>query len=557
MTPKIVSLIFIFLYATLFMSVGFTNEKSIQTNLFSSMETVQPSVISRPDSSGREIYLPHPAWRDHDSTLTDSSPDESRIGMTLFTAAAELLPSMKRCEREFLDLEMKKNLVVKQVLLDCLRDTSLSDIITTMPIGINEIQHDYLHEREALLNFEVTEQYINAFVITKDTVEIVNLNINRKFMSQQLISLLKPLYDVSDPLHLSFNLKLAHEIYEQIFAPLVPYLDNISSLIIIPDDIFWGFPFECLVVTINSTKEKKISHILYDEYRHVTFLINKYAISYNFSTLALNNDFPSSPAPKKLGRQLLTMSEIIASEDTSAIAWNLHSPIHGKEEVQRVSRLLWYHTNLKREEATKKYLIDHGFKFRWIYLAIPGMLNSDTLKSSALIFTESRDPLQNNKLTIEEIIRCKFRADLLTLSACESKPVEAERKIGVIGIPQSFLCAGVKSVIFSLWRINDITVSRFMSKFYWELKYKRQTNSFALQQAKISSINDTFEYDGKQIARAHPHFWAAFILIGDANLRPPTFSTIPPKMVILIVYVLVFTISLIIVRKTVNLHKFS
>lgn len=500
MIPKSVRLIVIFLYSMLFMSVGFTEEKRIQA--------------------------------------TDVS-------------------LMQRYEQEFMDSILKKNLAVKQVLLDCLTDTGLSDAMTTMPNRINEIQRDYLHEREALLNFEVTAQYLNVFVITKDTVEIVELNINRKFLSQQLISLLKPMYDVSDPLHLSFNLKLAHEIYEQIFAPLEPCLKNISSLIIIPDDIFWGFPFECLVVNVNSTNGRKINHILYDEYRHVTFLINKYAISYNFSTLVLNNEFPFSPAFKKLGRQLLTVSEIIASEDTSAIIWNLQPPIHGKEEVQRISRLLWRHTNLKGDEAIKNYFVDNGFNFRWIYLAIPGILNNETPKSSALIFTKSPDSFYNNKLTIEEIIHCQLRADLLTLSACELKPVEAERKIGVLGIPPSFLCAGVKSVMFSLWRINDITVSRFMSKFYWELKYKRQTNSLALQQAKISSINDTFEYDGKQIARAHPYFWASFILIGDANIRPPTFSTIPPKMVILIVYVLVFTISLIIVRKTVNLHKFS
>lgn len=278
-------------------------------------------------------------------------------------------------------------------------------------------------------------------------------------------------------------------------------------------------------------------------------------MAYNFSTVALNPELQALRAKEKLGRKMLTMSELTGlsnENDTSGIGWNLQSLNYGHEEVHRVSRLLWRHKNLVGDQATTDYFKNNGLNFRWIYLAIPGMLNNINPKLSALIFSQIADSTHDNELNISEIINSKLRADLITLSGCELKPVQIRKKVGVLGIPQSFLLSGAQSVMFNLWRIHNITVSRFMAKFYWELKYKRQTNILALQQAKLSSIKDTFTYKGKEISRAHPYFWASFVLIGNVNIRPPTFSTIPPKMVILIMYIVVFTVSLIIVRKTIE-----
>jgi len=94
-----------------------------------------------------------------------------------------------------------------------------------------------------------------------------------------------------------------------------------------------------------------------------------------------------------------------------------------------------------------------------------------------------------------------------------------------------------------------------MSKFYWELKYKRQTNALALQEAKVASMKDTFDYSGHTISRAHPYFWATFQLIGNPKIRPPSPNKIPPWGVVIIVYVMVAVISLYITRKTLPGRK--
>jgi len=426
-------------------------------------------------------------------------------------------------------------------------------LLAQSSVNVKDIQEHYLHEKEAVIDFFVNVDKMHVVVITGDTCKIITIDSDIQSLSKKLISLIEPMYASYDPLNLTFDIQLAFSLYNTLVAPVLPYFQNIHSLIIIPDDILLGFPFECLVSQVNTSRHKK-QNIRYAEFAEVDFMIKRFAISYNYFIQALNPEIQALRSTKNLGRKLLTMSELVGLSETADktnSGWNMHSPFYGRDEVHRVSRWLWRHENLRGKDASADYLKNNCYDFRWIYLAIPCLLNNHDLKSSRLIFSKI-EKSADNELTIPEILNCKIRADLITLSSSEARPVQTIPKIGVIGIPQSFLIAGVHSVLFSLWRINDFTSSIFMSKFYWELKYKRQTNSLALQEAKFSSIKDTFHYDNIEISRAHPYFWAPYILIGNANIRPPTFSTIPPRMVILIVYVVVIIFSFIIIRKTVD-----
>jgi hypothetical protein len=108
----------------------------------------------------------------------------------------------------------------------------------------------------------------------------------------------------------------------------------------------------------------------------------------------------------------------------------------------------------------------------------------------------------------------------------------------------------VKSVLFNQWHVESNSTSEFMAKFYWELKYKRQTNALALQQAKIASLKGTFGFSEQKISRAHPHFWASYLLVGNPNIRAPFKERISQNGIVIIVYVLVIFVALFIARKT-------
>ena len=108
-------------------------------------------------------------------------------------------------------------------------------------------------------------------------------------------------------------------------------------------------------------------------------------------------------------------------------------------------------------------------------------------------------------LTTADVQAVKLRAKLVVLSCCHSARgrVTAE---GVIGIARAFLGAGARSVLVSLWAIDDEATFEFMKAFYQHLA-KRQSTSVSLQLA-MQCLQDS----GQFIA---VRYWAPFIFIGD------------------------------------------
>ena len=108
-------------------------------------------------------------------------------------------------------------------------------------------------------------------------------------------------------------------------------------------------------------------------------------------------------------------------------------------------------------------------------------------------------------LTMADVLGAKLHAKLVVLSCCHSGqgPIKAE---GVVGIARAFLGAGARSVIATLWAIDDEATLEFMRHFYGHL-VAGQSASKALHQA-MKCLRESEQY------KAVKH-WAPFVLIGD------------------------------------------
>ena len=98
-----------------------------------------------------------------------------------------------------------------------------------------------------------------------------------------------------------------------------------------------------------------------------------------------------------------------------------------------------------------------------------------------------------------------LRARLVVLSCCHSGRGEVKSE-GVVGIARSFLCAGARSVLVSLWAIDDEATMVFMESFYQHLADGKSA-SVALHQA-MKSLRESKEFSAVK-------YWAPFVLIGD------------------------------------------
>ena len=91
------------------------------------------------------------------------------------------------------------------------------------------------------------------------------------------------------------------------------------------------------------------------------------------------------------------------------------------------------------------------------------------------------------------------------LSCCHSGRGQIKAE-GVVGIARAFMGAGARSVLVSLWAIDDEATLEFMKFFYQHLMQGRSASE-ALSQA-VKCMRES-------VAFSETKYWAPFVLIGD------------------------------------------
>ncbi len=130
---------------------------------------------------------------------------------------------------------------------------------------------------------------------------------------------------------------------------------------------------------------------------------------------------------------------------------------------------------------------------------------------SALILSLPTDPQHkgdNGLLQAWEIFEeMRLDAELVTLSACDTALGKELAGEGMIGLTRAFQYAGARSILASLWAVNDASTAGLMEQFYGQLKLGA-AKDLALRQAQLTLLRNGGDF-------AHPFHWAAFILVGD------------------------------------------
>ncbi len=141
------------------------------------------------------------------------------------------------------------------------------------------------------------------------------------------------------------------------------------------------------------------------------------------------------------------------------------------------------------------------------------LYRSGILLSGAAETLESKPDLRGNVQTgKEDGILTAFEAlnlnidntDLVVLSACETGLGEIRNGEGVFGLQRAFKLAGARTILMSLWKVNDQTTQELMVSFYenW-LGGMSKRAAFDKAQTQLKT-----NYP-------HPYYWGAFVLIGE------------------------------------------
>ena len=171
---------------------------------------------------------------------------------------------------------------------------------------------------------------------------------------------------------------------------------------------------------------------------------------------------------------------------------------YAREEVEMIGRMLGC-TPLIGRQATKDAVLRRLGSVVLVHIAAHGCMETGEIALAPDIGE------MDFILTMKDVKRVQIRARLIVLSCCYSAHGEIKAE-GVVGIARAFLGAGARSVLVSLWAIDDKATLEFMKNFYQHL-VKGKSASESLNLA-MNCMRESEEFGAVK-------YWAPFVLIGD------------------------------------------
>ncbi|TRZ75247.1 MAG: CHAT domain-containing protein [Deltaproteobacteria bacterium] len=262
-------------------------------------------------------------------------------------------------------------------------------------------------------------------------------------------------------------------LYRKLFAPITPVVKT-KKLIIVPHGALHYLPFSAL----SDGKE---------------YLIDRFSI----------RTLPSA--------SVLIFLQVRAKNTEAGTALIFGNPKLGdpkydlkyaQDEALAIGKILPKSKVLLRADATETILKTDGSKYSFIHMAAHGNFDPDRPLNSALLLARDRD--NDGLLRAGDLYNLSLNADLVTLSACETALGKVTTGDDVVGFTRGFLYAGARSLVSSLWQVDDQATRDLMLNFYTNLS--KMSKDEALRRAQL---NVKRQYP-------HPFYWAAFLLIGNA-----------------------------------------
>lgn len=168
-------------------------------------------------------------------------------------------------------------------------------------------------------------------------------------------------------------------------------------------------------------------------------------------------------------------------------------------------------------EATRDGFLDAAPRNRVLHVATHAFVldnkcgGGNPLLRSGLVFAGANQSRASAILTAQQIASLDLNGvDMAVLSACNTGSGELTDGEGVLGLERAFRIAGARSVVMTLWPVDDQVASRYMRAFYGELLAHRESTAEAVWSAGRKTL----------LARraagqsTHPWYWAGFVASG-------------------------------------------
>ena len=305
---------------------------------------------------------------------------------------------------------------------------------------------------------------------------------------------------------------LATALWELRIAPIEPWLEGIHELVVVSPDVHRNLPIELLHAP------------------HGPTLLDRFVVSYVPSAVLYARSHVERSAPEDPRRW---RALVVGATDQRPGAGGRRSLAQVVAEVGDVRRhfreavvLLGAHASeagvrrLAREHQLERFEVIHfGGHQRTdpVFVQDTGIVLAEAYERSPAALTELVDT-EDGRLTPNEIDALHLGARLVVLASCNSLGRRYTRTEGTVGLGAAMLRAGARSVLVSLWNVDDRATHLMVERFYRELAPEvgpSRTSAQALRTARLA-VRDWRSPDGSR-PFAHPSYWAGFVLLGTVQ----------------------------------------
>jgi CHAT domain-containing protein len=325
-----------------------------------------------------------------------------------------------------------------------------------------------LSENEALVEYTALDDELIAFIVKRESVQVVRNLASLAEIDQQL-NAMRSQVDT-----LRFGAPAMRKYLPSLTAKIKVYLAKLYDRLIGPLDL----------------ERRKLIVVPYGRLHYLPF----HALCHGEKYLIEDCEISYAPSAAiflqclRRGEQRLNRALLMGVSDEQAprIA----------DEIQAIKSVFQNVTTLVEDAATATALRRETARVDVVHLACHGQFRSDNPLFSAL-------KLSDGWFTVRDAYGLKLENALVTLSGCETGVNAVAPGDELIGLARGFFAAGARSVLLSLWMVDDEATNQMMVDFYRETK-KGCSLSASLRAAQLKMIQKN----------PHPFFWSPFVLVG-------------------------------------------
>ncbi len=332
--------------------------------------------------------------------------------------------------------------------------------------GIDPIALQRLLDADTtLFSYFATDTGLYVWAVHQNMVQLVKIDFTRAELRDLVFSCLDAIHSRDRKKTVS----LSRRAYDLLLKPVIPFVSG-DRIGFIPDDCLSYFPFAAM-----NYRGKVLAEV--------------FSIFY-LPTAALLEEVPTEKYDS--GFRILAFGNPDMEDETL----DLH---HAVEELKRIRKQ--GDTVLLNEQASETNAEEMMANYDILHFAVRGQFNPDAPLLSGLLLTPGED--QDGILSVIEIFRLRFPGRAVVLSGCDPLPEKDPEGKSFSALQRAFLHAGSRSVVSTLWLVDDRAAAYLLGLFYRQLE-RNKSLADSLRTAQLRLIREGYP----------SYIWAAFILTG-------------------------------------------